>query len=117
MQGSINSRINILYFLDSLCETCLLVSHSSSSSSNAQPSTSTAAAAAGGSDAASGSYVVHFTRDLRKIVELVVPEGRQGLPNLISTKQVCMLLLCVQWFRKELMAITDLRELEEQEGD
>ncbi|KAF7365391.1 CID domain-containing protein [Mycena venus] len=30
-KGSINSRINILYFLDSLCETCLLVkSHSSS---------------------------------------------------------------------------------------
>ncbi|KIJ96481.1 hypothetical protein K443DRAFT_634718 [Laccaria amethystina LaAM-08-1] len=88
MQGSINSCINILYFLNSLCETCLLVLHSSSSSSNAQPSTSTAAAAAGGTDAASGSYVVHFTRDLRKIVELVVPEGRQGLPNLISTKQI-----------------------------
>ena len=88
IQGSINSRINILYFLDSLCETCLLVSHSSSSSSNAHSSTS---AAAGGSGAASGLYVVYVTRDLRKIVELVVPEGRQGLPNLISTKQVCRL--------------------------
>ncbi|KIK09987.1 hypothetical protein K443DRAFT_670632 [Laccaria amethystina LaAM-08-1] len=86
-KGSINSRINILYFLDSLCETCLLVSHSSSSSSNDQPSTS-AAAAAGGSSATSGLYVVHVTRDLRKIVELVVPKGRQGLPNLISTKQI-----------------------------
>lgn len=28
------------------------------------------------------------TRDLGKIVENVVPQGRQGLPNLVSTKQV-----------------------------
>ena len=57
--------------------------------------------------------MVYVTRDLRKIVELVVPEGRQGLPNLISTKQVCTHLLSIQNFRKELTAITDLRELEE----
>lgn len=29
------------------------------------------------------------------IVECVVPEGRQGLPNLTSTKQACFLLTCV----------------------
>ena len=57
--------------------------------------------------------MVYVTRDLRKIVELVVPEGRQGLPNLISTKQVCTLPLSIQYFRKDLMAITDLGELEE----
>jgi hypothetical protein len=26
--------------------------------------------------------------DLKKIIDLIVPEERQGLPNLISTKQV-----------------------------
>jgi len=73
-KGSINARINILYFLDSLCETCLLVkSHSS----------------AVGSDGKAGNLYVDFVaRDLAKIVEYVVPEGRQGLPNLISTKQI-----------------------------
>lgn len=73
-KGSINSRINILYFLDSLCETCLLVkshSHSVGKESNTN-----------------GLYVTYVTRDLSKIVESVVPEGRQGLPNLISTKQI-----------------------------
>ncbi|TFK45122.1 CTD kinase subunit gamma CTK3-domain-containing protein [Crucibulum laeve] len=73
-KGTINSRINILYFLDSLCETCLLVkSHSSS----VQQDTN-----------ANGLYVSFVTRDLGKIVESVVPEGREGLPNLISTKQI-----------------------------
>ncbi|RDB20659.1 CTD kinase subunit gamma [Hypsizygus marmoreus] len=68
-KGSINARINILYFLDSLCETCLLVkSHSSAQDSNL--------------------YVNFVARDLGKIVENVVPKGRQGLPNLISTKQI-----------------------------
>ena len=33
-------------------------------------------------------YVDFVARDLRMIVECVVPEGRQGLPNLTSTKQV-----------------------------
>lgn len=79
-QGSINARINILYFLDSLCETCLIVksqqklrSHASSSSSEKQNP---------------NLYVDFVGRDLGKIVELVVPQGRQGLPNLVSTKQV-----------------------------
>ena len=33
-------------------------------------------------------YVDYVSRDLRQIVECVVPVGRQGLPNLTSTKQV-----------------------------
>ncbi|PPQ88513.1 hypothetical protein CVT25_009055 [Psilocybe cyanescens] len=74
-KGSINSRINILYFLDSLCETCLIVkSHSKSDSSRATN--------------ANGLYVELVTRDLNRIIDLIVPEGRQGLPNLVSTKQI-----------------------------
>ncbi|KAK7048203.1 CID domain-containing protein [Favolaschia claudopus] len=72
-KGSINSRINILYFLDSLCETCLLVrSHSSSI----------------GSDPVNKQYVDFVNRDIGKIVECIVPAGREGLPNLTSTKQI-----------------------------
>jgi len=41
-----------------------------------------------GSAATSSFYVDFVSRDLGKIVELVVPEGRQGLPNLLSTKQI-----------------------------
>lgn len=33
-------------------------------------------------------YVDFVARDLTKIVDLVVPQGRQGLPNLVSTKQI-----------------------------
>ncbi|KAF9461850.1 CTD kinase subunit gamma CTK3-domain-containing protein [Collybia nuda] len=73
-KGSINSRINILYFLDSLCETCLLVRSKST--------------AAGQDPGANNLYVAFVTRDLGKIVENVVPKGRQGLPNLVSTKQI-----------------------------
>lgn len=74
-EGSINSRVNILYFLDSLCETCL-VAKSHPNSLGVEGNTN-------------GSFYVDFVaRDLRMIVECVVPEGRQGLPNLTSTKQV-----------------------------
>ena len=38
----------------------------------------------------SSFYVDYVGRDLSKIVEFVVPEGRIGLPNLMSTKQVCI---------------------------
>ena len=75
-QGSINNRINILYFLDTLCETSLLAkSHSDAVSQN-------------GTSSQNSYYVDYVSRDLNKIVESVVPEGRQGLPNLMSTKQV-----------------------------
>ncbi|KAF8883246.1 CTD kinase subunit gamma CTK3-domain-containing protein [Infundibulicybe gibba] len=75
-KGSINSRINILYFLDSLCETCLLVKSRFQSSNQ------------GDSNALNDLYVSFVTRDLGKIVEAVIPEGRQGLPNLVSTTQI-----------------------------
>ncbi|KAH8110476.1 CTD kinase subunit gamma CTK3-domain-containing protein [Phellopilus nigrolimitatus] len=67
-KGTINTRINILYLLDSLCETSLL-SKASASSSNA-------------------FYVDFVVRDLGKIVEFVVPEGREGLINLMSAVQI-----------------------------
>jgi CTD kinase subunit gamma len=41
-----------------------------------------------GAGSNSSYYVDYVSRDLGKIVELVVPEGRQGPPNLLSTKQV-----------------------------
>ena len=75
MKGSINSRINILYFLDSLCETSLMVKAQSKSEKSREIN-------------ANGLYLFFISRDLKKIIDLIVPEGRQGLPNLISTKQV-----------------------------
>ncbi|KAF8437275.1 CTD kinase subunit gamma CTK3-domain-containing protein [Boletus edulis BED1] len=78
-KGSINHRINILYFLDSLCESSLLAkAHQpipAESSSHAK-------------QANTSFYVDYVSRDLRQIVECVVPVGRQGLPNLTSTKQI-----------------------------
>ncbi|KAJ8582021.1 hypothetical protein M405DRAFT_693891, partial [Rhizopogon salebrosus TDB-379] len=72
-KGSINHRINILYFLDSLCETSLLAkAHQPPEQKQAN----------------NALYVDYVSRDLSQIVECVVPVGRQGLPNLPSTKQV-----------------------------
>jgi CTD kinase subunit gamma len=69
MQGSINNRINVLYFVDSLCEACLTLKMSNASNPGL-------------------AYVNYLARDLLAIVAAVVPEGREGLPNLVSTKQV-----------------------------
>ncbi|KAH9919084.1 CTD kinase subunit gamma CTK3-domain-containing protein [Fomitopsis serialis] len=75
-KGSINNRINILYLLDSLSEASLLAkSHPGSVSHD--PNQQHAS-----------YYVDYVARDLGQIVEYVVPEGRQGLPNLMSTKQI-----------------------------
>ncbi|KIY50054.1 hypothetical protein FISHEDRAFT_40150 [Fistulina hepatica ATCC 64428] len=77
-KGTLNTRINILYFLDSLCEKCLLVkSHSAAIGSKPSYGVS-----------ASNQYVDFVARDLKKIVDFVVPTGREGLPNLISTRQM-----------------------------
>ena len=75
MQGTLNSRINILYLLDSLCETCLL----------AKPPTGASTRDTGQS---SSSYVDFVSRDLTKLVEYVVPDGQHGMPNFMSTVQV-----------------------------
>lgn len=72
-------RINILYLLDTLCETSLLSKASLGSSTG--PSAS--------SSSSSGAFYVDFVqRDLGKIVSYVVPEGREGLINLMSATQV-----------------------------
>ena len=87
-QGTINNRINILYFLDSLCEASLLA--------KSHPD---AAGILRSGPGTTSFYVDYVARDLGKIVELVVPEGRQGLPNLLSTTQVGgeRIHHCVRW--------------------
>lgn len=60
-------------------------SKSSNVTSSSQPSTSAAAAGGGGSGPTCGLYVVYVTL---KMVELAMPEGRQGLPKLVGTKQI-----------------------------
>ncbi|KAJ2981029.1 hypothetical protein NUW54_g10926 [Trametes sanguinea] len=87
-KGSLNSRINLLYLLDSLCEACLVT----------KPPP--------GSTQTSASYVDYVTRDLRKIVDSVVPEGRQGLPNLMSTRQILE-----SWRSKRLVEPTKVDEV------
>lgn len=42
---------------------------------------------------ANGLYVQFISRDLTRVIESIVPEGKQGLPNLVSTKQVRIYLL------------------------
>lgn len=61
-QASINMRMNILHFLDALCESDQTVS--------------------------SDGYRWHLRRDLRRLVGFAVPETREGLMNYLSTKQV-----------------------------
>ena len=70
-QGSLNARINIFYFLDSLCETCLSLQSS------------------GRSDQSSIMYMDFVERDLEKVVDSVVPPGKEGMVNLGSARQVC----------------------------
>ncbi|RPD58067.1 hypothetical protein L226DRAFT_537354 [Lentinus tigrinus ALCF2SS1-7] len=74
-KGTLNNRINILYLLDSLCETCLL----------AKPPTGATGRDKG---QASSSYVDYVSRDLNKLVDYVVPPGQQGMPNFMSAVQV-----------------------------
>ncbi|KAF8836604.1 hypothetical protein BDN67DRAFT_973935 [Paxillus ammoniavirescens] len=78
-KGSINHRINILHFLDALCETSLLAKAHQLPPAEASSHTKQANTA---------FYVDYVTRDLPQIIECVVPVGRQGLPNLTSTKQI-----------------------------
>lgn len=73
MQGSLNTRINILYFLDTLCDpqtTSTLIPNASSSSTTDFP------------------YTALLNRDVEKLVGLVVPDSKEGILNLLSTKQV-----------------------------
>lgn len=60
-KASLNARLNMLHLLDSLL------------------------GAGGGS---SSVYLGHTERDLEKLVDLVVPEVREGVLNLMSTEQV-----------------------------
>jgi CTD kinase subunit gamma len=64
VQSSLNTRINILYFLDSLCDLSITV---------------------GPPDA---PYLHLVARDLAVVVNNVVPDSREGVLNLMSAKQV-----------------------------
>lgn len=64
MQGSLNMRINVLYFLDSLLDSSI---------------------ALGSHDA---PYAAYVNRDLGTIVERVVPPEREGVLNLKSARQI-----------------------------
>ncbi|PPR05453.1 hypothetical protein CVT24_008222, partial [Panaeolus cyanescens] len=76
-KGSINSRMNLLHFLDSLCETSLIMKLHAEQLGKA-----------GESEKTNGLYVFNLSRDLNRIVDYIVPEGKEGLPNLVSTKQI-----------------------------
>ena len=85
LQGTLNARINILYMLDSLCESSLVAygALQSQSHSHASGSGSTAHI-----QIQKEPFYIEFVRkDLPKLVDMVVPEGRDGLANLMSTTQ------------------------------
>ncbi|KAG8986169.1 hypothetical protein FRB90_004182 [Tulasnella sp. 427] len=73
-KGSLNMRINILYCLDSLCEASMHYQ------SQRHPGSSRSSSPT--------SYAEYVSRDLDKIVQLVVPDNRDGLVNLASTRQI-----------------------------
>jgi len=62
-EASLNLKMNILYFIESLCET--------SSTVGPEP-----------------YYVQHLARDLRTLVNLLVPDSKEGVLNLHGTRQV-----------------------------
>lgn len=59
--------------LDSLCEASLVSRKQTAPSNNL--------------------YIDYIAKDLPKIIDLVVPEGRTGLLNFMSTTQVCQLVI------------------------
>lgn len=89
VKASLNMRINLLYFLDSLCEA------SAQSLSNEKTK-----AASSSSTANPGLFYVHLIeKDLDTIVQHAVPESRDGLMNVQSTMQVswCVVSLPKCW--------------------
>ena len=80
VQGGLNTRINVLYLLDTLCESSLQTSNND----HAQ-----------GRSVSNGTYYIDFiSRDLDKIIEHVVPDSKDGLMNVQSTSQVRITLFC-----------------------
>lgn len=74
-QVNLNARINLLYFLDSLLD-------------KEQP-----AMAEGGKPTVVQPYKNLVKRDLAKVVDIVVPQTREGVLNLMSANQVSPSLL------------------------
>jgi len=72
--GGLNTRINVLYLLDTLCESSLQTSNNDR---------------AQGRNVSNGTYYIDFiSRDLDKIIEHVVPDTKDGLMNVQSTSQI-----------------------------
>jgi len=85
-KGTLNTRINILYMLDSLCESSLVAYGGLQSHSQAHVSTSEIVESM---EVQKEPFYIKFVRkDLLKLVDMVVPEGREGLANLMSTTQI-----------------------------
>ena len=72
-KGSLNTRINVLYFLDGLCEASLALESTAS---------------AEGSSSTSSGYLGMVARDLGRIVEGVVPDSREGILNYKAARQI-----------------------------
>ncbi|KAH9925850.1 CTD kinase subunit gamma CTK3-domain-containing protein [Epithele typhae] len=83
-KGSLNVRINILYLLDTLCETCLLAL----SRPPLPPVPGQLPASTSTSSTHTPSYVDYVARDLRTLADYVVPPGAQGTPNYLSAVKV-----------------------------
>jgi CTD kinase subunit gamma len=83
-KGTLNTRINLLYMLDSLCESSLVACEPL-----AQVQNSTSIPGTSPQNLSKEPFYIEFVRkDLPKLVDLVVPESREGLANLMSTTQV-----------------------------
>lgn len=81
-KGSLNARINIFYMLDTLCDPI--------TSANSLPPPS-ASQSSSGSQVAELPYAGFLEKDLGTLVGFVVPEGKEGMLNLLSAKQVSRL--------------------------
>lgn len=87
-KGSLNARINIFYMLDTLCDPI--------TSANSLPPPS-ASQSASGPQVAELPYAGFLEKDLATLVGFVVPEGKEGMLNLLSAKQVSA-IVCRGWF-------------------
>ncbi|KAJ9107324.1 hypothetical protein QFC21_000774 [Naganishia friedmannii] len=81
VKGSLNARINIFYMLDTLCDPI-------TSASSLPPPTVASTVMSTSSAPTDLPYATFLERDLETLVGLVVPEGKEGMLNLLSAKQV-----------------------------
>jgi CTD kinase subunit gamma len=101
--------------LDSLCESSLVAHGALQAQNHSQPLTSSSTSAS--QDSKNEPFYIEFVRkDLSKLVDLVVPEGREGLANLMSTTQVILLSSLAQTFVSSSIFLVDITCLEDKTG-